>query len=394
MTHYSHIVVHKTVARTKILKFNRDSEILRSGLFLSIFLSTKFLPNVIQAIAFSGAPMLGHISVTNELRDSSKPEISVAIPLFNEAKNIPPLIDRLHRSLGQATSSYEIVCVNDGSRDDSQSRLLEEAEKDPRVKVICLSRNFGHQIAITAGIEFCRGNAVIVMDGDLQDPPELIPQMIERRKEGFDVVYAVRKKRKGETWLKLLTAKLFYRIMRKLTNHDIPVDTGDYRLMSRRVVDVFLSMPERLRFIRGMVTWAGFRQIGIEFERDQRFSGDAKYTYTKLLRLALDGITSFSYVPLQLSSYLGFVSATLSFVVMFGALYAKLIGKPTIIEGWASMFVMALFLGGIQLLMIGCLGEYVGRIYEESKKRPLYIVQSMVNIDARAQDEANHSQSF
>lgn len=325
--------------------------------------------------------MLGLVPSHSQSTSSSQTELlSIVTPVYNESKNVSILLDRLVQTLSSLNHPYEIICINDGSADDTLHYLTIAAQKNSSIKIINLSRNFGHQIAISAGIEFAKGAAVIVMDSDLQDPPEFIPTLVQKWKEGFDVVYAVRQKRKGESFIKLFLASAFYRIMQKMSKFDIPVDTGDFRLMSRTIVQILLSMPERQRFIRGMVSWAGFRQIGVPFERDKRLSGEAKYTYIKLFRLAFDGITSFSYLPLQFSSYLGFFCALISFALMLIGLYAKIFAKPYIIEGWTSIFVVGLFIGGIQLLMIGLLGEYIGRIHDEIKCRPLYIVQSTTNI--------------
>jgi dolichol-phosphate mannosyltransferase len=268
--------------------------------------------------------------------------------------------------------------VDDGSRDRSMEVLSNETSNDPNVKVLSFSRNFGHQVAISAGIEFASGDAVIVMDADLQDPPEIIPELVEKWRQGLDVVYATRRRRDGETILKKLTARIFYRLIKTLTRFDIPVDTGDFRLMSRAVVDVFLAMPERQRYIRGMISWIGFKQGAVYYERARRARGETKFTYAKMMRFAVDGITSFSYVPLQMASYLGFFSALVSLLLIVGTIYVKLYNNQAI-PGWASIVIVMLFLGGIQLMMIGLLGEYLGRMYEEKKQRPLYIVQKAIN---------------
>ena len=307
------------------------------------------------------------------------PEVSVIVPVHNESGNIAVLIDRLTKALG--SFSHEIVFVDDGSRDDSFAKLKAAALGDRRLRVLSLSRNFGHQVAVTAGLEHARGRALVIIDADLQDPPEIIPEMIAKWKEGFDVVYGQRAHRDGETWMKRTTAKGFYRVIDRLTNFRIPVDTGDFRLVSRRAADAFLAMPERNRFVRGMFSWIGFKQTGVLYHRAERNVGRTSYTYTRMLRLALDGITSFSNVPLHLATYLGFVAAAIGFVLILWSLYQKFYGIGTM-KGWTSLSVIVLFLGGIQLLVIGVLGQYVGRMQDELKRRPLYLVQEAVNADS------------
>lgn len=314
------------------------------------------------------------------LQETKRPELSVVVPIFNEEGTIPHLIERLNKALLEAKLTYEMVFVDDGSNDASFDSLGVYARKDDRLKVVSFSRNFGHQVALTAGLEHAQGSAIVVIDADLQDPPELIPELVAKWKEGFDVVYAIRKSRVGETWFKLLTAKIFYRFIRQMTHFDIPTDTGDFRLMSRRVVKIFLAMPEQQRYIRGMIAWIGFRQTGIFYNREERIDGKTKFTLSKMSRFALDGITSFSYVPLQLASYAGFASALVSFGLMLIGIYQKLFSDVTI-KGWTSTVVITLFLGGIQLIMIGVLGEYIGRIHSEIKRRPLYIVKQALNIE-------------
>ena len=308
--------------------------------------------------------------------------ISVVVPFFNEEGNVAEMLRRtsdvLHRVVLEAGDDYEIVAVNDGSRDGTLATLRAAQLAQPRLVVVDLSRNFGHQIAATAGLETARGDAVILMDGDLQDPPELIERFLAKWREGYDVVYATRRARHGENRFKLLTANVFYRIIRRLTNVDIPVDTGDYRLMSRRVVDALGQTRERHRFLRGLVSWVGFKQTGIEYDRDPRFSGATKYPISKMLRFAFDGITSFSEIPLRFATYLGFVVSAFAFVytaIVIGFKFAGL-NEP----GYTSMMVAILFLGGVQLIGIGILGEYVGRIYDQIKGRPLYLVSSVERV--------------
>ncbi|MFZ7127485.1 MAG: glycosyltransferase family 2 protein [Desulfobacterales bacterium] len=299
--------------------------------------------------------------------------ISVVVPVYNEATNIHEVHRRCTQAM-QAVGAYELVFVNDGSRDHTLEMLREIAARDPRVLVISFSRNFGHQIAVTAGLDHARGDAVVVIDGDLQDPPELIPDMVAKWKEGYQVVYARRRRRKGEGLFKKITAFAFYRVMRAMTATDIPVDAGDFRLIDRAVVDVLKNMRERSRFIRGMVSWAGFRQVGIEFERDPRHSGETKYPLPKMIRFALNGIFSFSDKPLKIASYIGLISSLVGMLMILWGLYSKLFHPETTITGWASVFVAVLFIGGIQLFTIGIIGEYISRIYDESKARPLYVV--------------------
>ena len=304
--------------------------------------------------------------------------LSVVVPLFNEEGNVLPLLERIvgivERLPGKPT--YEIVLVNDGSRDATLTAIREQMQHRHNIVLVNLSRNFGHQLAATAGLDVAQGDAVVLMDGDLQDPPELIEQFVEKWRGGYDVVYAVRRTRKGESGFKLFTARMFYRIIKRLTNISIPVDTGDFRLMSRRVVDTLKRSRERHRFLRGMVSWVGYNQIGVEYDRDERFSGTTKYPVRKMLKFAIDGITSFSDVPLRFSSYLGFTVSTAAFIYAIIIILFKAFrwGTPEYARGWASTMVAILFLGGVQLIGIGILGEYIGRIYDEVKARPLYII--------------------
>jgi dolichol-phosphate mannosyltransferase len=270
---------------------------------------------------------------------------------------------------------YEIIAVDDGSHDLTLTALREAQAGQPRLVVVSLSRNFGHQIAATAGLDIARGDAVVLIDGDLQDPPELIEAFLEKWRAGYDVVYATRRSRKGESFFKIWTARAFYRVIRRLTKVSIPVDTGDFRLMDRRVVDALAQTRERHRFLRGLVSWVGFKQIGIEYERDRRFSGSTKYPLSKMLRFAFDGIASFSEIPLRFATYFGFVVSAFAFVYTVVVLALKFAGMNE--PGYTSMMVAILFLGGVQLLGIGILGEYVGRIYDQVKGRPLYLIASV-----------------
>lgn len=306
------------------------------------------------------------------------PTLSVVVPLYNEEGNVAPLLERIGGIVQRLPErpSYEIILVNDGSGDGTLARIREQMQRRPNIVLVNLSRNFGHQLAATAGLDVAQGQAVVLMDGDLQDPPELIEQFLERWRQGYDVVYAVRRSRKGEGAFKIFTARLFYRLIRRMTNVSIPVDTGDFRLMSRRVVDTLNRSRERNRFLRGMVSWSGFNQTGVEYDRDERLSGETKYPLRKMLKFAADAVTSFSDVPLRLASYLGFTVSTAAFIYAIIIILFKAIrlGTPEYARGWASTMVVILFIGGVQLIGIGILGEYLGRIYDEVKGRPLYLI--------------------
>jgi glycosyltransferase involved in cell wall biosynthesis len=309
--------------------------------------------------------------------------VSIVVPLYNEEGNVAELVRRVCTIMERVVTgadSYELLAINDGSRDGTLAALRAEQALHPNLVVVDLSRNFGHQIAATAGLDQARGDAVILMDGDLQDPPELIERFLEKWREGYDVVYATRKVRKGESFFKILTARIFYRTIRKLTNVSIPVDTGDFRLMSRRVVDALSQTREKHRFLRGLVSWVGYRQTGVEYERDARTQGETKYPLSKMLSFAIDGITSFSEIPLRFASYLGFVVSSFAFVYIAIVLVLKLLhlNEP----GYTSIIVSVLFLGGVQLLGIGILGEYIGRIYDQVKARPLYLLSSVERVPA------------
>jgi glycosyltransferase involved in cell wall biosynthesis len=310
-------------------------------------------------------------------------ELSVVVPVFNERESVPELYRRLTAALAGVASSFEIVLVDDGSNDGSWEIIRELAARDSRVKGLSFSRNFGHQMAFTAGLDHADGDAVVIMDADLQDPPELLPELVARWREGYDVVYAVRARRAGETAFKRFTAAAFYRLLRRITHVDIPVDTGDFRLMGRKAVAAFRRMPERHRFTRGMVAWLGFRQIGVSYERAARHAGETKYPLRKMLRLASDGITSFSYIPLQLASWLGVAVSASAFVALVAALAVRLGGGR--MPAWAIAAAALALLGGVQLLAIGLLGEYVGRVLDEAKRRPLYLVRETVGMESAAQ---------
>jgi polyisoprenyl-phosphate glycosyltransferase len=302
------------------------------------------------------------------------PRYSFVIPVYNERETLPELQARLSAVLDALDGPSEVLFVDDCSTDGSSETLAALADRDPRVKVIGFARNFGHQIAISAGLDFALGEAVVVMDADLQDPPEVVPDLIAKWREGYEVVYAVREDREGESWVKRRTAAWFYRVLRGLSNVDMPVDVGDFRLVDRRALDAFRALRERRRYVRGMFSWVGFRQTGVGYSRPERFAGDPKYSYRKSLVLAVDGIVSFSNVPLRVALWLGFLVSAASFAVGVFAIVAKLAGA-FVVPGWASILVVISFLGGIQLVVLGMMGLYVGRIYEEVKARPLYIVR-------------------
>ncbi len=301
---------------------------------------------------------------------------SIIIPIFNEEQTISELHSRLMAATASLQDLFEIILVDDGSTDGSFDLMSEIHTKDARVKIIRLSRNFGHQIAISAGMDLSKGGAVILMDGDLQDPPELLPQMVRLWKEGYHVVYTVKKSRK-ESSLKRLAFKMYYRILKTLSSIDIPVDAGNFSLMDRRVVEVLHNMPERNRYISGMRAWAGFKQTAVYYDRSERFSGKPRMSFNRLTQLALDGIFSFSNVPLRLAIYLGLFTAAASFVGGLAVIYAKLFTDKAIL-GWASTIISILFVGGMILLTLGVIGEYISRIYEEVKKRPLYVIRDTV----------------
>jgi len=298
---------------------------------------------------------------------------SVVAPIFNELENLPELYRRVKAVMEGLGEPWELVLVDDGSRDGSTKRIRELARQDPHVRPVIFARNFGHQIAVTAGLDYARGQAVIIMDADLQDPPEVIPDLVAKWREGYQVVYAVRAEREGETWFKKTTAALFYRLIYRITDVDIPLDTGDFRLLDRRVVEVLKTMRERHRFLRGVAAWVGFRQTGVKYKRAARHAGETKYPLRKMLKFAFDAITGFSYLPLQIATYLGFLSAGLSILAIPLVVVLRLAGSQAF-YGQATTLIAVLFLGGVQLISLGILGEYVGRLYDEAKGRPLYVV--------------------
>lgn len=300
-------------------------------------------------------------------------EYSVVIPVYNEEANIGILYNRMTGVMAGLSPDFELLFINDGSRDNTLMLVRELAASDSRVHFIDLSRNFGHQIAVCAGLDACRGKRVVIIDADLQDPPELIPEMAARMDDGFQVVYARRKKRKGESVAKLWTARIFYRLLANIASIDIPLDTGDFRIMDKKVVEVLRSMPEQNKFLRGQISWIGFRQTFVEYDRAERQGGKTGYTYAKMFRFALDGITSFSDAPLRMASWMGFVVSGFAFIALLYALYGKFISHDSE-PGWASLIVSVLFLGGIQLISLGFIGEYLSRISSNVKQRPLYVV--------------------
>lgn len=300
-------------------------------------------------------------------------QLSVVIPIYNEQDNLNLLHGRLTEVAQKMAVPYELIFVNDGSVDASPILLKQLADHDPHVKYVLLSRNFGHQIAVSAGLDRARGTRIAIIDADLQDPPELIMELWAKMDEGYEVVYAKRRKRKGESFMKLLTAKVFYRLLARITSVSIPVDTGDFRLMDAKVVHYLKKMPEQQKFLRGQISWIGFRQTYVEYDRAERVAGVTGYTYSKMLKFALDGITSFSDFPLKLATFMGFTISGVAFLVLLYALYGKLVARDTV-SGWASLIVSILFLGGVQLLTIGIIGEYIGRLSQNVKNRPLYIV--------------------
>jgi len=299
---------------------------------------------------------------------------SIVAPIFNEVENIPELYRRLSATLDLVGETWELLLVDDGSTDGSTEVIRELAATDKRVRPVIFARNFGHQIAVTAGWDYARGEAVVIIDADLQDPPEVIPELIAKWREGYEVVYAVRAGREGESWFKKVTASLFYRLIYRITEVKIPLDSGDFRLLDRKVVEVLKTMRERHRFPRGMAAWVGFRQIGVEYRRAVRYSGETKYPFEKMFRLAINAITGFSYFPLQLATYVGFVAAALSILAIPVVIFMRLTGYSAFL-GQATTLIAVLFLGGVQLISLGVLGEYIGRLYDEAKGRPLYIVR-------------------
>lgn len=322
---------------------------------------------------------------------AQRPVFSVVVPVYNEVESLPELYRRVRQVMEELGEPWELVLVDDGSTDGSTELIRQLQAQDPEhVRGVILARNFGHQIAVTAGIDYARGQAVILMDADLQDPPEVIPQLVAKWREGYQVVYAVRQARQGESWFKKFTAALFYRLIRRITDVSIPVDTGDFRLMDRRVVEVLQRMGERHRFLRGMVAWVGFRQVGVPYVRAPRYAGETKYPLRKMVKFAWDAITGFSYAPLQMATYLGFLSATVAILAIPLVIVARLAGSQAF-YGQASTLIAVLFLGGVQLISLGILGEYIGRIYDEVKGRPLYVVAEAPPSPEKGHESTNNA---
>ncbi|WP_017154192.1 glycosyltransferase family 2 protein [Bacillus bingmayongensis] len=314
---------------------------------------------------------------------------SIIIPMYNEEAVIEETYRRLKKVMKDTNDTYELLFINDGSQDKCADIIKDFARCDKAVKLIDFSRNFGHQIAITAGMDYAKGNAVIIIDADLQDPPELILQMIEKWKEGYEVVYAKRIKRKGETWFKKWSASMFYRVLRASTDIDIPVDTGDFRLMEQKVCKEMKRITENNRFVRGLVSWVGFRQTSVEYVRDERLAGETKYPLKRMIKLCLDGILSFSYKPLKLAIYSGLLLSGSGFLYFMYVLYLTLFTEATM-KGWPSMISIMLIFNGFMLFMLGIIGEYIGRIYDETKGRPLYIIREFYGEQAKEKLTTNH----
>ncbi len=319
---------------------------------------------------------------------TTEPTISIVAPVYNEEGNIPTLHRRVAEVMGQLGEPWELIMVNDGSRDGSAKELREAAASDPHVRVVNFARNFGHANAVTAGMTYARGQAVIIIDADLQDPPEVMLELIAKWREGFQVVYAVRAERKGETWFKKFTAKVFYRLIYRIAEIDIPVDTGDFRLMDRQVVEALKAMPEHNRFIRGMTSWVGFNQTGIEYVREARMVGETKYPFRKMLRFALDAITGFSYFPLQIAIYASLILGLIGVLAVPVVMFLRLATGAAVFEGQATTLIVVLLLSSFQLFFFFVMAQYVARIYDEVRQRPLYIVADVWEQAKNRNDEA------
>ena len=314
------------------------------------------------------------------MSDSRQRKIVVVVPFLNEAENLPLLYERLKAALANEPEGFEVLFVDDGSTDGSHDWVAASAAQDSRVKLLRLSRNFGHQLAITAGMDYADGDAVVIMDADLQDPPEIVPQLLARWREGYDVVYAVRTSRSGESWTKRFLAATFYKTFRRMANVDVPLDAGDFRLVDRKVIDALSQVRELHRFVRGLTCWVGFSQSAVRYERAPRHSGLTKYPVWKSLRLAWDAITSFSSTPLRWMTAIGLLVSLAGLLQAIRVVVDRLLYPASMERGWASLAAITLFLGGVQLISLGLIGQYVGRIFEESKKRPLYLVKEKVGI--------------
>jgi dolichol-phosphate mannosyltransferase len=305
---------------------------------------------------------------------SKQPTFSVVGPVYDEVETLRDFYDRVHAAMDAIGEPWELVLVDDGSTDGSSDVIRDLAFEDIRVRPVLFSRNFGHQIAVTAGMDYSRGKAVVIIDTDLQDPPELISELAEKWNEGYEVVYAVRTEREGEGWFKRATAAVFYRVINRITEVDIPVDAGDFRLLDRKVVEALKKMREHHRFPRAMTAWVGFKQVGVAYKRSARQAGETKYPFRKMLRLAINAVTGFSYFPLQLATYFGFLCALLAILAIPLVIYLRLSGRGEL-SGQATTLIAVLFLGGVQLISLGILGEYIGRLYDEAKNRPLYVLR-------------------
>lgn len=310
----------------------------------------------------------------------AKAKYSIIVPVYNEELVLSHTYERLAKVMNLVSGDYELIFINDGSSDNTDNIIKDLCKKDSRIKLLNFSRNFGHQIAISAGIDFASGDAAIIIDADLQDPPEVIPEMIKKWQEGYEVVHGKRIKRKGETLFKKITAFLFYRLLKNLTSFDIAVDAGDFRLIDKKVYETIKNMHEKSRYMRGLFSWVGYKQTFVEYVRDERFAGETKYPLRKMVQFALDAVTSFSYKPLRVASYIGFLLSCVSFLYLIVVIYQRLFTNTTI-TGWTSVIAVNLFFFGIVLIILGIIGEYIGRIYEESKDRPLYILRDKVGFN-------------
>jgi len=331
--------------------------------------------SAVTARAVSDDPA-SHRTATPDGQPAGRRLVSMVVPVYNESAVVGPFYQRATATLaGLEDYDYELVFVDDGSRDDTFQQLATLAANDPHVRVVKFSRNFGHQIAITAGVDHACGDCIVIIDADLQDPPEVVRSMLDQWRQGYDVVYGVRSDRDGETAMKLMTASVFYRLLRRLTNVQIPANVGDFRLMSRRATDELRRLREKDRFVRGLVSWIGFNQTGVIYSRDKRYAGETKYPYRRMMKFAFDGITSFSTAPLKIATWTGYVAALLAVLYLLSVFVQKLLGFT--VEGWATIMVAMLFLGSVQLICLGILGEYLGRIFNEVKPRPMYIVEEV-----------------
>lgn len=319
------------------------------------------------------------MNLIDELIMTDQNHFSVIIPVFNEEETLPTLQERLVSNLGRVSQPWEVVLVDDGSKDRSLEMMRDIHNKDGRFKIVSFSRNFGHQVAISAGLDFCSGRFAIIMDADLQDPPEVIPEMIKKWNEGYHIVYGVRRKRQGETIFKKITATMYYRLLQKLVTFDLPIDAGDFRLVDRKAIDAIKTLRERNRYVRGLFSWIGFKHCGVLYDRSERFAGETKYPLSKMLKLALDGVISFSNLPLRLVMRIGFTMAFASMVGGIAALMLKVFGGY-VVRGWTSMVLFLSFTSGIQFMVLGVIGEYIARISDEVKQRPLYVINEKLGL--------------